>query len=104
MKWRRTTKNVSPLCRDFRELLANDFRRLYHRDALFHRLLDSARLEPAIGMRPELLRGHIAQALADPLRGHLDCLGVVRVHVDDPDRKLLRERIAVEQLEPAIAV
>ena len=55
-------------------------------------------------MRPELVRRDIAESLTDPLGGHRDCLGLVRVHVDDPDRELLREGVSVEQIEPAVAV
>src|SRR5207253_8882455 len=104
MKWSRTIKNVSPLRRDFRELLTDDLRRFDHGHALLDAFLDGSRLEPAVGMRPELFRPDVAQALADPLRSYVNRLRLVRVHVDDPDRKLLRERIAIEQLEPAVAV
>src|SRR5437899_373650 len=104
MKWSRTIKNVSPLRRDFRELLTDDLRRFDHGHALLDAFLDGSRLEPAVGMRPELFRPDVAQTLPDPLRGYVDRLRLVRMHVDDPDRKLLREGIAIEQLEPAVAV
>src|SRR5438445_6465584 len=77
--------------RDLGELLAHDLRRLDDRDAFLDALLDGPRLEPAVGVRPELLSSHIAKALADAFRGHLDRLRLVRVHVDDPDRELLGE-------------
>src|SRR5437762_12396658 len=104
MKWSRTAKNVSRLRRDFRKLLTDDLRRFDHGHALLDAFLDGAGLEPAVGVRPELFRPHIAQALADPLGGYVDRLRLVGMHVDDPDRELLREGNAVEELQPAGAV
>src|SRR2546423_13126442 len=89
------------LGRDFRELLTNDLRRFDHSDAFLDAFLDRPRLEPAVGMRPELVRRHVTEALADTLCGLVHGLRLVRVHVDDPDRELLREGIALEQVEPA---
>src|SRR5438552_14953103 len=99
-----TLISASRLRRDFRELLAYDLCRLDDRDALLHTLIDGPRLEPAVRVRPELLRPHVAQALADPLGGHVDRLRLVRVHVDDPDRELFREGIFIEKLQPALPV
>src|SRR5438552_18878576 len=101
MKWSRTAKNVSPLRRDFRKLLTDDLRRFDHGHALFDAFLDGAGLEPAVGMRPELLRPHVAEALANPLGGHLDGFRLVRVHVDDTDRLLLRAGFAIVVLQHA---
>src|SRR5438445_2664271 len=87
-----------------RQLPSDDLRRLDHHAALLLGLLDRARLEAAVGMRQETLLRHVAQSLADPFRRRRDRLRLVRVHVDDADGELLREPIAVEQLQPPVSV
>src|SRR5438132_12480452 len=99
-----TLNSASRLRRDFRELLAYDLCRLDDRDALLDAFIDRPSLEPAVRVRPEVLRPHVPQAFADPLRGDVDRLRLVRVHVDDPDRELLCEGVAIEQVEPAVTV
>ena len=95
MKWSRTAKNVSRLRRDFRKLLTDDLRRFDHGHALLDAFLDGAGLEPAVRVRPELFRPDVAQTLANPLRGHVDRLRLVRVHVDDPDRNPFTKELAI---------
>src|SRR5207245_8368577 len=92
------------LGRDCRELLPHDLRRFDDRDALLDALLDRARLEPAVWVRPEPLRRNVPQPLADAIRSLLNGLGRMGVDVDDPDGELLCERVPIEQVEPAIAV
>ena len=87
-----------------RELRAHDPRRLDDDPALRDGLVDRSRLEPAVGVREEPVGAHVPQPLADPLGGFVDRLELVGVDVDDPDGHLLREWIAVHEVEPAVFV
>src|SRR4029079_10050532 len=86
-----------------RELLAHDLRRFDHGHALLDAFLDRPGLQPTVRVRPELLRREVAEPLAYALRGLVDGFRRVRVHVDDPDGELLRERVSFEEVEPPIS-
>src|SRR2546425_12390772 len=104
LRKRSTLATPRGLRRDLSELLAHDLRRLDDDAALLHALVHGPRFEAAVRMRPEAIGRDEAQSLADPLGGLGDGLGLVRVHVDDSYRELLGERLALEEVEPAVAV
>src|SRR2546428_13763083 len=55
---------VPSLSRNLRELFAHDLCRFNDSDALLDAFFDRSRLEPAVGVRPELLRRDVAETLA----------------------------------------